>query len=156
MVDVNFEKGIIETFFHIKEILGILILTKLWKEKWEKKKRFRFVEIILKKEADSDNHHQFRTERERESKKQSVNSDLSPETPRTMGIVNKLWLSSRMLHRRILYSSARSFTTTEGHRPTIVHKRSLDILHDPWFNKVYNLRDFWSDWGLWLKSKTLC
>ncbi|XP_015886484.3 NAD-dependent malic enzyme 62 kDa isoform, mitochondrial [Ziziphus jujuba] len=29
----------------------------------------------------------------------------------------------------------RSFTTTEGHRPTIVHKRSLDILHDPWFNK---------------------
>ncbi|KAK4476422.1 hypothetical protein RD792_015575 [Penstemon davidsonii] len=30
---------------------------------------------------------------------------------------------------------SRSFTTTEGHRPTIVHKRSLDILHDPWFNK---------------------
>ncbi|KAF3445331.1 hypothetical protein FNV43_RR10507 [Rhamnella rubrinervis] len=30
---------------------------------------------------------------------------------------------------------ARSFTTTEGHRPTIVHKRSLDILHDPWFNR---------------------
>ncbi|XP_057979078.1 NAD-dependent malic enzyme 62 kDa isoform, mitochondrial [Malania oleifera] len=29
----------------------------------------------------------------------------------------------------------RSFTTTEGHRPTIVHKRSIDILHDPWFNK---------------------
>ncbi|KAK4848264.1 hypothetical protein QYF36_011075 [Acer negundo] len=29
----------------------------------------------------------------------------------------------------------RCFTTTEGHRPTIVHKRSLDILHDPWFNK---------------------
>lgn len=32
--------------------------------------------------------------------------------------------------------SRKSFTTTEGHRPTIVHKRSLDILHDPWFNKV--------------------
>ncbi|GLT66030.1 hypothetical protein SLA2020_384260 [Shorea laevis] len=32
-------------------------------------------------------------------------------------------------------TQARSFTTTEGHRPTIVHKRSLDILHDPWFNK---------------------
>ncbi|KAL0410790.1 UNVERIFIED_CONTAM: NAD-dependent malic enzyme isoform, mitochondrial [Sesamum latifolium] len=32
-------------------------------------------------------------------------------------------------------AGARSFTTTEGHRPTIVHKRSLDILHDPWFNK---------------------
>lgn len=31
--------------------------------------------------------------------------------------------------------SKRSFTTAEGHRPTIVHKRSLDILHDPWFNK---------------------
>lgn len=31
--------------------------------------------------------------------------------------------------------SRKSFTTTEGHRPTIVHKRSLDILHDPWFNK---------------------
>lgn len=31
---------------------------------------------------------------------------------------------------------ARAFTTTEGHRPTIIHKRSLDILHDPWFNKV--------------------
>ncbi|KAF6170155.1 hypothetical protein GIB67_038688 [Kingdonia uniflora] len=29
----------------------------------------------------------------------------------------------------------RSFTTTEGSRPTIVHKRSIDILHDPWFNK---------------------
>ena len=33
---------------------------------------------------------------------------------------------------------SRSFTTTEGHRPSIVHKRSLDILHDPWFNKVYS------------------
>ncbi|XP_052485533.1 NAD-dependent malic enzyme 62 kDa isoform, mitochondrial [Gossypium raimondii] len=32
-------------------------------------------------------------------------------------------------------SRARCFTTTEGHRPTLVHKRSLDILHDPWFNK---------------------
>ncbi|CAK9178995.1 unnamed protein product [Ilex paraguariensis] len=31
--------------------------------------------------------------------------------------------------------NTRSFTTTEGHRPTIVHKRSQDILHDPWFNK---------------------
>ncbi|GER54536.1 NAD-dependent malic enzyme 1 [Striga asiatica] len=31
---------------------------------------------------------------------------------------------------------ARLFTTTEGHRPTIVHKWSLDILHDPWFNKL--------------------
>ncbi|CAE5980705.1 unnamed protein product [Arabidopsis arenosa] len=56
-----------------------------------------------------------------------------------MGIANNLRLSSslsRILHRRILYSSAaRSFTTSEGHRPTIVHKQGLDILHDPWFNK---------------------
>lgn len=29
----------------------------------------------------------------------------------------------------------RSFSTSEGHRLTIVNKRSLDILHDPWFNK---------------------
>lgn len=32
-------------------------------------------------------------------------------------------------------ASWRSFTTTEGSRPIIVHKRSIDILHDPWFNK---------------------
>ncbi|XP_052191895.1 NAD-dependent malic enzyme 62 kDa isoform, mitochondrial [Diospyros lotus] len=32
-------------------------------------------------------------------------------------------------------STTRSFTTTEGHRPSIVHKRSIDILHDPWYNK---------------------
>ncbi|XP_019462740.1 PREDICTED: NAD-dependent malic enzyme 62 kDa isoform, mitochondrial-like [Lupinus angustifolius] len=36
-------------------------------------------------------------------------------------------------HRHFLPS--RSVTTSEGHRPSIVHKRSLDILHDPWFNK---------------------
>ncbi|KAL9255761.1 NAD-dependent malic enzyme 62 kDa isoform, mitochondrial-like protein [Drosera capensis] len=29
----------------------------------------------------------------------------------------------------------RLYATAEGNRPTIVHKRSLDILHDPWFNK---------------------
>ncbi|KAL6175378.1 hypothetical protein ACLB2K_052019 [Fragaria x ananassa] len=34
-----------------------------------------------------------------------------------------------------LLSQYRSFTAIEGHRPVIVHKRSLDILHDPWFNK---------------------
>ncbi|PRQ57015.1 putative malate dehydrogenase (decarboxylating) [Rosa chinensis] len=34
-----------------------------------------------------------------------------------------------------LQSHSRSFTSIEGHRPVIVHKRSLDILHDPWFNK---------------------
>ncbi|GAU36299.1 hypothetical protein TSUD_353430 [Trifolium subterraneum] len=35
---------------------------------------------------------------------------------------------------------SRIFTTLEGHRPTIVHKRSLDILHDPWFNKFKETR----------------
>ncbi|GFZ02895.1 NAD-dependent malic enzyme 1 [Actinidia rufa] len=41
----------------------------------------------------------------------------------------------KSLQRRSSAASTRSFTTTEGHRPTIVHKRSIDILHDPWFNK---------------------
>lgn len=54
---------------------------------------------------------------------------------------NQMRLSStllRRLHQRVAAVSStcsRNFTTTEGHRPTIVHKRSLDILHDPWFNK---------------------
>ncbi|GFY92058.1 NAD-dependent malic enzyme 1 [Actinidia rufa] len=50
----------------------------------------------------------------------------------------QLRLSSSLikrLQRRSSSASTRSFTTTEGHRPTIVHKRSTDILHDPWFNK---------------------
>nr|GMD65172.1 NAD-dependent malic enzyme 62 kDa isoform, mitochondrial [Ipomoea batatas] len=56
----------------------------------------------------------------------------------------KMKLSSALLRRWKLQqgvtdashrSTYRSFTTVEGHRPTIVHKRSLDILHDPWFNK---------------------
>ncbi|CAJ1948850.1 unnamed protein product [Sphenostylis stenocarpa] len=34
----------------------------------------------------------------------------------------------------------RPFTTTEGHRPSIVHKRSLDILHDPWWVFSLELR----------------
>ncbi|KAJ4785378.1 Malic enzyme [Rhynchospora pubera] len=32
-------------------------------------------------------------------------------------------------------TQAREFTTCEGSRPSLIHKRSLDILHDPWFNK---------------------
>lgn len=52
----------------------------------------------------------------------------------------------RRLHQRVAAavnsSSSRNFTTTEGHRPTIVHKRSLDILHDPWFNKVIQFSCF--------------
>ncbi|KAI7742783.1 hypothetical protein M8C21_002241 [Ambrosia artemisiifolia] len=43
-------------------------------------------------------------------------------------------LSSSMI-RCLHYRLSRSFTTIEGHRPTIVHKQGLDILHDPWFNK---------------------
>ncbi|GMP62220.1 hypothetical protein CsSME_00024401 [Camellia sinensis var. sinensis] len=44
-------------------------------------------------------------------------------------------LCSSSLIKRFQHRITRSFTTTEGHRPSIVHKRSLDILHDPWFNK---------------------
>ncbi|XP_077235215.1 NAD-dependent malic enzyme 1 [Tasmannia lanceolata] len=44
-------------------------------------------------------------------------------------------LIKRLKDRMTTIQSRRSFTTTEGSRPTIVHKRSLDILHDPWFNK---------------------
>ena len=36
----------------------------------------------------------------------------------------------------LLLMQSRSYTTNECHRPAIVQKRSLDILHDPWFNKV--------------------
>ncbi|XP_027334267.1 NAD-dependent malic enzyme 62 kDa isoform, mitochondrial isoform X3 [Abrus precatorius] len=45
--------------------------------------------------------------------------------------------SSSTLKRHVICTHllSRSFTTTEGHGPTIIHKRSLDILHDPWFNK---------------------
>lgn len=54
----------------------------------------------------------------------------------------QMTLSSALLRSRrgtvaaVSLGGARAFTTTEGHRPTIIHKRSLDILHDPWFNKV--------------------
>ncbi|KAM0935470.1 putative malate dehydrogenase (decarboxylating) [Dioscorea sansibarensis] len=46
-------------------------------------------------------------------------------------------LSSSLLCRLRAAALARSrpYTTCEGSRPTIVHKRSVDILHDPWFNK---------------------
>ncbi|KAG6749223.1 hypothetical protein POTOM_046266 [Populus tomentosa] len=44
-------------------------------------------------------------------------------------------LRQRMTNPAALMQATRHFTTLEGHRPTIVHKRSLDILHDPWFNK---------------------
>ncbi|GLT89280.1 hypothetical protein SLE2022_072690 [Rubroshorea leprosula] len=44
-------------------------------------------------------------------------------------------LIRRLKHKFGAAAVTRSFTTAEGHRPTIVHKRSLDILHDPWFNR---------------------
>lgn len=44
-------------------------------------------------------------------------------------------LINRLKQRTATIGGSRSFTTIEGSRPTIVHKRSLDILHDPWFNK---------------------
>ncbi|GAB2224331.1 hypothetical protein Droror1_Dr00005085 [Drosera rotundifolia] len=45
-------------------------------------------------------------------------------------------LIERIKHRTIATGGGwRSYATAEGNRPTIVHKRSLDILHDPWFNK---------------------
>ncbi|GAB4844247.1 hypothetical protein Ancab_037611 [Ancistrocladus abbreviatus] len=53
----------------------------------------------------------------------------------------KFGLSSSLINRlsqqmaTSMNMNRRSFTTIEGHRPTIVSKRSLDILHDPWFNK---------------------
>lgn len=57
-------------------------------------------------------------------------------------VSHQMRLSSTLLRRlqqrvtAVNSTSSRNFTTTEGHRPTIVHKRSHDILHDPWFNKV--------------------
>ncbi|XP_074566613.1 NAD-dependent malic enzyme, mitochondrial [Curcuma longa] len=60
---------------------------------------------------------------------------LSSSLPR---LLRKPSSSSQILQRMKLLSAgdpSRSFTTCEGSRPTIVHKRSLDILHDPWFNK---------------------
>ncbi|GAA0153127.1 oxidoreductase [Lithospermum erythrorhizon] len=47
-------------------------------------------------------------------------------------MLNLMKICSAMSKRLV---SLRSFTTCEGHRPSLVHKRSLDILHDPWFNK---------------------
>ncbi|ESR58727.1 NAD-dependent malic enzyme 1 [Citrus sinensis] len=43
-------------------------------------------------------------------------------------------LKQQMSNPAVLIQT-RSFTPSEGQRPVIVHKRSLDILHDPWFNK---------------------
>lgn len=51
-------------------------------------------------------------------------------------LLKRLKLHYQMKNSIPALAQARSFTTSEGHRPAIVHKRSLDILHDPWFNKV--------------------
>lgn len=57
-----------------------------------------------------------------------------------MSQIRSSCLFIRRLKQRLvnpaLFIQTTSFTTAEGHRPIIVHKRSLDILHDPWFNKV--------------------
>ncbi|KAL0547975.1 hypothetical protein IC582_012414 [Cucumis melo] len=50
-------------------------------------------------------------------------------------LMKRLKLHYQMTNSIPALAQSRSFTTSEGHRPTIVHKRSLDILHDPWFNK---------------------
>lgn len=50
-------------------------------------------------------------------------------------------LKQQMSNPAVLIQT-RSFTPSEGQRPVIVHKRSLDILHDPWFNKVCSLMTF--------------
>ncbi|KAG6528088.1 hypothetical protein ZIOFF_010237 [Zingiber officinale] len=60
---------------------------------------------------------------------------LSSSLPR---LLRKPSSSSQILQRMKLLAAgdpSRPFTTCEGSRPTIIHKRSLDILHDPWFNK---------------------
>ncbi|KAK9076506.1 hypothetical protein SSX86_004840 [Deinandra increscens subsp. villosa] len=43
-------------------------------------------------------------------------------------------LSSNLI-RDVRIRISRSFTTIECHRPTILHKKGVDIIHDPWFNK---------------------
>ncbi|KAI3681367.1 hypothetical protein L6452_36161 [Arctium lappa] len=43
-------------------------------------------------------------------------------------------LSSTLI-RGVQYKITRSFTTIECHRPSILHKKGVDIIHDPWFNK---------------------
>lgn len=39
------------------------------------------------------------------------------------------------------HGSRRRFSTAIP-GPCIVHKRGADILHDPWFNKVFDFSDF--------------
>nr|XP_043622092.1 NAD-dependent malic enzyme 62 kDa isoform, mitochondrial-like [Erigeron canadensis] len=43
-------------------------------------------------------------------------------------------LSSNQI-KGVLYKNLRSFITIECHRPTILNKKGVDILHNPWFNK---------------------
>jgi malate dehydrogenase (decarboxylating) len=65
---------------------------------------------------------------------------------------NQIRASSALIKRLkqrqqpVMLMQTRSFTTTEGHRPTIVQKRSIDILHDPWFNKVNSFIHIHLDW----------
>ncbi|CAN0875686.1 NAD-dependent malic enzyme 1, mitochondrial [Linum grandiflorum] len=50
-------------------------------------------------------------------------------------ISNQIRRRATTSHTSLLSSARTVITTTEGCRPTIVHKRSLDVLQDPWFNK---------------------
>ncbi|KAK6918631.1 Histidine phosphatase superfamily, clade-1 [Dillenia turbinata] len=51
---------------------------------------------------------------------------------------HQMRLSSSLIRRfkhRLNAAASKSFATTEGSRPVLVHKRSVDILQDPWFNE---------------------
>ncbi|KAG6680055.1 hypothetical protein I3842_13G020600 [Carya illinoinensis] len=61
-------------------------------------------------------------------------SNFSHQIRAASALINRL-KHPREFSRIPMLMRSRSFTTIEGDRPTIVHKRSLDILHDPWFNK---------------------
>ncbi|KAJ9565447.1 hypothetical protein OSB04_001413 [Centaurea solstitialis] len=73
---------------------------------------------------------------------------------------------SSTLIKGVQYRILRSFTTIECHRPSILHKKGVDIIHDPWFNKVLLLqtrkerigkRSTWDFKQLpYYKSKAVC
>ncbi|KAL5728465.1 malate dehydrogenase (decarboxylating) [Ranunculus cassubicifolius] len=62
-------------------------------------------------------------------------SNFSHQLRLTSSLIKRLKQQITSSTSTTMVFERRSFTTTEGSRPTIVHKRSIDILHDPWFNK---------------------
>ncbi|KAI3697271.1 hypothetical protein L6452_30165 [Arctium lappa] len=58
--------------------------------------------------------------------------------------------------RGLQYRISRSFTTLEGHRPTIVLKQGLNILHDPWFNKNLFTQKTWGTLGITVTCRLRC